>query len=378
MELAAIWKQVDALVDRKDEIKLVVNNHVCTECDGVKVITPEGFPVCSSCGLVEDRFIDDSPEWTSGVSEDGRINDPSRCGNPNSNPELFSQSWGKGTVVATTSSSKYELKRMAKINFHMSMNHKDRSLFHAYKDIDEACYTLPDSILKDAKMMYKKFDDSKLTRGAVRTGIKGNCVLYACRLSKVPRTTKEIADMLVRVSESTTDGFWETNLGTWFKEVLTLEDIFWGKFTEIFLGSNFSWEKRRREAGTRLHFTTDTWFGWTNRAVPGWCIHTFFNRIHGFCVVYEHEVDHNRNGEGNQDLSWRDFVHLHLHLYILSTIFFILSPESCTGLDMFPPQTRARARARARVQARVHEFSFVRDSMMVQTLSSRTRDPKIR
>jgi transcription initiation factor TFIIIB Brf1 subunit/transcription initiation factor TFIIB len=84
---------------------------------------------------------------------------------------------------------------MAKINFHMSMNHKDRSLFHAYKDIDEACNTLPDSILKDAKMMYKKFNNEKLTRGAVRLGIKANCVLYACRLAQFPRTTKEIAEM---------------------------------------------------------------------------------------------------------------------------------------------------------------------------------------
>lgn len=224
MELAAIWKQVDDLAGTKDEIKLVVNSHICTECEGIKVFTPEGFPVCSSCGLVEDRFIDESPEWTSGVSEDGRINDPSRCGNPNSNPELFSQSWGKGTVMATTSSSKYELKRMAKINFHMSMNHKDRSLFHAYKDIDEACYTLPESILKDAKMMYKKFDDSKLTRGAVRTGIKGNCVLYACRLSKVPRTTKEIADMFGIQSKDisrTTQIFKETIMGKTEKNYMT-------------------------------------------------------------------------------------------------------------------------------------------------------------
>jgi len=34
-----------------------------------------------------------------------------------------------------------------------------------------------------------------LTRGAVRSGIKANCVLYACRLAKIPRTTKEIAEM---------------------------------------------------------------------------------------------------------------------------------------------------------------------------------------
>ena len=225
MELVTIWNQLDALIDTKKEIKLdTTNKNICGECDGIKVTTPEGLPVCSSCGLVEDRFIDESPEWTSGVSEDGKVNDPSRCGNPNSNPELFSQAWGKGTIMATTYSSKYEIKRMAKINFHMSMNHKDRSLFHAYKGIDEACHTLPDSILKDAKMMYKKFDDGKLTRGAVRTGIKGNCVLYACRLAKVPRTTREIADMFGIQGKDisrTTQIFKETIMGKTEKNYMT-------------------------------------------------------------------------------------------------------------------------------------------------------------
>jgi transcription initiation factor TFIIB len=192
--LAAIWTQLDSLLPKQTEEK-PANIHICRECSGTKIISPEGLPTCSECGLVDDRFIDDTAEWTSGMTDDGKVNDPSRCGNPNPNPELFSQNWGKGTVISTQRSSTYENKRMAKINFHMSMNHKDRSLFHAYKDIDEACHTLPDSILKDAKMMYKKFNSQKLTRGAVRLGIKANSVLYACRLAQFPRTTKEIAEM---------------------------------------------------------------------------------------------------------------------------------------------------------------------------------------
>ncbi len=192
--LATIWSDLDQLLPRKTHEK-PVNRNFCRECSGVKVISPEGLPTCSECGLVEDNFVDDSAEWTSGLTDDGRVNDPSRCGNPNANPELFSQNWGKGTIISTQRSSTYENKRMAKINFHMSMNHKDRSLFHAYRDIDEACHTLPESILKDAKMMYRKFNDEKLTRGAVRLGIKANCILYACRLAQFPRTTREIADM---------------------------------------------------------------------------------------------------------------------------------------------------------------------------------------
>jgi transcription initiation factor TFIIB len=221
--LATIWSEIDSLLPKNEEEKLV-NTNICRECSGVKVISPEGLPVCSECGLVDDNFIDDTPEWTSGITDDGKVNDPSRCGNPNANPELFSDSWGKGTIISTQGYSTYENKRMAKINFHMSMNHKDRSLFHAYRDIDEACHTLPDCVLKDAKIMYKKFNEEKLTRGAVRLGIKANCVLYACRLAKHPRTTKEIADMFGIQSKDisrTTQVFKDNILGETKKNYVT-------------------------------------------------------------------------------------------------------------------------------------------------------------
>ena len=207
--LAAIWSDLDQIL-QKPTIK-PVNIYTCNACNEQKVVTREGM-VCAGCGLVDSMYIDDTAEWTSGVSEDGRVADPSRCNIPSANHELFSDAWGKGTVIETRHSSKYETKRMAKINFHSSMNHRDRSLFHAYKDIDEACRDLPETVLKGAKTLYKQFNEGKLTRGAVRSGIKANCVLYACRISNLPRTTEEISKMFGIHSKDvsrTTDMFME-------------------------------------------------------------------------------------------------------------------------------------------------------------------------
>ena len=221
---ANIWSQVDQML-KKPIVSRSVNTNLCKQCKCAKIITKEGLPTCPNCGLIDNIYIDDNAEWTSGISEDGRVNDPSRCGNPNANPELFSDSWGKGTIITTQKTSNYETKRMAKINFHQSMNHKDRSLFHVYKDIDESCHTLPESVLKDAKMMYKKFSEKKLTRGADRTGRKANCVLFACRMSKIPRTTKEISEMFSVHSKDvsrTTQLFKETLLGKTIDSYTTL------------------------------------------------------------------------------------------------------------------------------------------------------------
>jgi transcription initiation factor TFIIIB Brf1 subunit/transcription initiation factor TFIIB len=135
-----------------------------------------------------------------------------------SDTELFSAAWGAGLVINSRGSS-YAVRRMAKINFHSSMNHKDRALFHAYKDIEQAALThlnLPASVIRDAKVMYKKFNAEKLTRGAVRSGIKANCVLTACKISNIPRTTKEVADAFKIPSKDisrTSQMFRETLLG---------------------------------------------------------------------------------------------------------------------------------------------------------------------
>ena len=102
--LATIWSQVDTLLHKNDQ-KKPVSTDFCRECSGVKVISPEGLPVCSECGLVEDNFVDDTAEWTSGMTSDGRVNDPSRCAIPNANADLFSNKWGNGTIIKGTHST---------------------------------------------------------------------------------------------------------------------------------------------------------------------------------------------------------------------------------------------------------------------------------
>lgn len=169
---------------------------LCDICGGHKVYSGESLPTCTSCGRVDSVFISDEAEWVSSVDETGRVTDSARCGMPQ-DLALFSSQWGTSTMIKDSGRSKYRTRRLARMNFHMSMNHRDRALFHAYKDIDEAAskvLQLPDSVTREAKIMYRKFNSEKLTRGAIRTGIKANCLFFSCKLNNISRTTKEIAD----------------------------------------------------------------------------------------------------------------------------------------------------------------------------------------
>lgn len=216
-----IWSDLEKLKKPTVTMKQKLNNtNECPRCPGHYKIFCDGMPTCTNCGLVESSYVSDTPEWTSGA-QDGVAKDPARCGNPNADPELFSQNWGKSTTIGTNRGSSYQQRRMGKISFHMSMNHRDRSLFHAYRDIDEACPTIQDTVLRDAKILYRKFNSVKLTRGAVRTGIKANAVLMACRMSSNPRTPEEIAEMFkikVKDISRTTQMFRDTLKDTLKKE----------------------------------------------------------------------------------------------------------------------------------------------------------------
>ena len=138
-------------------VTITNNNPYFCNCGGIKVTCSDNVPVCTSCGIVEAYVIDDTAEWTSGVSEGGVVSDPARCGLP-ADVELFSEQWGVCNMIQSKGAS-YAFKRMAVISFHSSMNHRDRSLFHAYKDIERAAIDrlqLTVAIVRDAKIMYKK------------------------------------------------------------------------------------------------------------------------------------------------------------------------------------------------------------------------------
>jgi transcription initiation factor TFIIB len=196
--LSRVWADLETLRPT-DEPAVVIRAHadyICEACGGRKQFDVyDDLPVCIDCGRVDFEFVSDEPEWRSGGDADGQGGDPSRVGAP-VNTDHFSAAWGNSTVMSVKNGT-YKQKRLAMINLHTSMNHKDRALFHAYQDLDKVgkqVLNLPECVMYAAKIKYKAFNEAVLTRGAVRNGIKANCIFQACREFNVARTTKEIAD----------------------------------------------------------------------------------------------------------------------------------------------------------------------------------------
>jgi transcription initiation factor TFIIIB Brf1 subunit/transcription initiation factor TFIIB len=221
VDLERIWADFDVLRSNKAPESSAVfrPDYECT-CGGTKVFNHDGLLACASCGRTDEAFISDEPEWRGGPGDDGGGGaDPSRVGAP-ADLAHFSEGWNTGTIIHVRRNQSHAMKRMARINFHMSMNHKDRSLFHSYADMDRVgrdILGLPPSVMSAAKTKYKQFSESVLTRGAVRVGVKANCIFQACKESGISRTTQEIAaafEIPVRDLARTTETFLDQNPDT--------------------------------------------------------------------------------------------------------------------------------------------------------------------
>ena len=186
------------------------------ECGGRRIFNDDSIPTCMECGRADSQFISEEPEWRGGMDDNGAVSDPSRVGAP-TNLDHFSESWNTGSIMTVRWSGTSANKRLARINFHLSMNHKDRSLFHAYAEMDrvgKGLLNLPDKVMYSAKIKYKHFSEEVLTRGAVRVGVKANCIFQACKEFGLSRTTQEIAsafEIPVRDMARTTETFLEQN-----------------------------------------------------------------------------------------------------------------------------------------------------------------------
>lgn len=184
--LENIWAQVATF---QKVCEQPINDNNCTSCGAAKIFFQGQLPVCTECGLVDDYFLSDEPEWISGEND---TDDPSRCGMV-IDTTLFSDKWGLSTKIVGGKSSH----KMSQMNLHSSMNHRDRALYHAYAEFDrigKSVLGLSDTIMNSAKIHYKKFTEDKLTRGDIRMGIKAHCILLACKQAGLSRSLQEVAN----------------------------------------------------------------------------------------------------------------------------------------------------------------------------------------
>jgi transcription initiation factor TFIIB len=171
--------------DLKDDFS---NNNSCN-CE---IILDDGNYICSKCNTIIERFIDMQAEWRYYGCEDSKVNDPTRCGMPVN--DLLPNS-SLGSIISNQSNESYDMKLIRKYHMWNSMTYKERSLYNIFDSItvNAANNGIPTSIIEEAKALYKKLSESRISRGENRSGLIASSIYMSCKSNKVPRSTKEIA-----------------------------------------------------------------------------------------------------------------------------------------------------------------------------------------
>jgi transcription initiation factor TFIIB len=165
---------------------------VCAYCASKNIILDEANYVCLACGTVFDKFIDSGAEWRYYGHEDSKTSDPTRCGLPTN--ELLPNS-SLGTMIGNRIGECYDMKIIRKYQMWNSMTYKERTLFNVFDSltINAVNNGIPQSIIDEAKALYKKVSELQLSRGDNRSGLIASSIYMACKTNKVPRSAKEIA-----------------------------------------------------------------------------------------------------------------------------------------------------------------------------------------
>ena len=184
---------------KNDDILKKYNSEVskinkCKYCESYDIITDNGSIICKTCASINSCPIDSCAEWRFYGSEDSKLSDPNRCGLPTN--ELLPES-SLGSTIAFKYGESYEMKKIRNYHTWNAMPYRERSLYNVFDSIQLRAINsgIPSCIIEEAKIMYKKISETRISRGSNRKGIIASCIYKACKLKNVPRSAKEIAEI---------------------------------------------------------------------------------------------------------------------------------------------------------------------------------------
>jgi transcription initiation factor TFIIB len=174
------------------------NENICVSCGSENLATDDnqGHNVCMDCGVINGTYLNKNPTF----NKDGESNGNSSYGCPTN---FFFPKSALGTKIKCKGYN-----RMSALQRQGQMPYKEKSLMEELTKIQEKCkqYNITQSIIDTSKILYKKVNDSKHTKGTRkgknrimrcinRRSMIAACVFYACKLQNEPRSPKEIADI---------------------------------------------------------------------------------------------------------------------------------------------------------------------------------------
>jgi len=196
-EFENLWKQLETLKTDDDDENIEEEIQCVNEnCQSIEFNFEGNEYICVSCNMVQNKVMDTNAEWRFYGSEDNKSSNPTRCGMP-VNQFMPKSSIGSVIGMENTANKFFQYTRMRKYHLWNSMPYKERSLFTILNSINVQAGNsgLSQTIIDDAKVLYKKLSEEKISRGDNRHGLIASSIYMSCKSNNVPRSAKEVAKM---------------------------------------------------------------------------------------------------------------------------------------------------------------------------------------
>ncbi len=188
--------------------QMLVQQGRCPECSGTEFVTDieTGEIACSQCGIVlQDEILDQKPEWRAFTPEETRAK--ARTGPPTSLKRFdkglsttfqpYKDTYGRALPMR----ERLKMMRLRKWNIRSRVHSSaERNLSQAMNELTRLSDKLhiPASVEENAALIYRKALDEGLIRGRSIKRIAAAALYAACRLTRTPRSLKEIAEASTR------------------------------------------------------------------------------------------------------------------------------------------------------------------------------------
>lgn len=176
----------------------VKGSDICSHCkvkERSDIVCAYGNYICMTCGTISERVLDTSPEWKLPFSDDAYRGKPdtTRCGMPINDLLPLST----GSVMSCSGLRSKDAYILQKFHMWSSMPGKERNLYHIFETITNVAvlHGISKCIIQEAKVLYKMISEQQTSRGDNRLGLIATSIYMSCKLNKVPRSVKEIAQI---------------------------------------------------------------------------------------------------------------------------------------------------------------------------------------
>lgn len=194
-----IWDILDTFRSSTNDVQFINNDSSephdkCDGCGSTRLIVDDGSHVCMDCTTIQSRVIDCRAEWRYYGAEDSRDGDPARCGMATN--VLLPKS-SLGSVIGNSRGDNRDMRRIRMFQMWNSMPYWERTLYSVFDKLlnNTSGHGVPNKVVHDAKVMYKKASEQKISRGDNKEGLIASCIYYSCLMNKIPRSPKEVARM---------------------------------------------------------------------------------------------------------------------------------------------------------------------------------------